>query len=95
MTKLIVDFARVFERQSQGCQQGGFQQSQQGYPQPGQQNYPQQGQGDPWASSQGQQQWGGPNDGPPFLPTPPSEPPSWGLSSFPGPHSFWVRPRRA
>ena len=66
MTKLIVDFARVFERQSQGGQQGGFQQSQQGYPQQGQQNYPQQGQGDPWASSQGQQQWGGPNDGPPF-----------------------------
>ena len=58
MTKLIVDFARVFGRQGQG--------SQQKFPTGQQQNYPQQGQGDPWASSQGQQQWGGQNDGPPF-----------------------------
>ena len=58
MTKLIVDFARVFGRQGQG--------SAQNFPVGQQQNFPQRGQGDPWASSQGQQQWGGQNDGPPF-----------------------------
>ena len=58
MTKLIVDFARGFGRQGQGSQQN-FQTGQQ-------QSYPQQGQSDPWASPQGQQQWGGQSDGPPF-----------------------------
>ena len=61
--KVDGDGLRVFPKRDQG----GFQGQQRGgYQQQSQQNHPQQGQGDPWASSQGQQQWGGQNDGPPF-----------------------------
>src|SRR5690606_10280874 len=74
--------------------QDGFQQSQQGGCQ--QQGYQQQGQPPQQGSGGSGGDWGAPQQAAaPFCPTPLSEPPLWGLSSFPGPHSFWVRPRRA